>query len=410
MYESEYFKKKNKLIPIVYQSIYSFPPYDKYPTSKFFIIDTLSSFDTIYKTNIYVQYNKIAKLFLDWLIDININKNEYEDKYKKLINNGLFFIRLTTNVFDTSVISKELYYELKYLNLYIYLCNSFIYLLDPYYIDIISKKIKKEFNIKTKNYIIYDFLKRIFIIRDETFEFVDNIIENQHSVIIDEMKELVNIYKNKINSYIRIEYVPLEIYCYPKEFFDRIVFSDKSTDMKINTFAKSNDILYIYDNEESNFIEYIKYTIDIETSTKILNEIDKKKYADFVFQKTQVAEIINIKNYILFIYENKKLILDYEYYNFYTPVKVYPNKYYAFLYYGRSNQFENDPKVLLVIYNELLTKIKYPYFYFFTTSYKDFFIQLIGFILLYCNTSFDKFLDNIKIIDLYYDKENEYLI
>jgi hypothetical protein len=408
MYEGELMKKNNKLIPIVYQSIYSFAPYDKYLLSKFFVINAISSFDTIYKTNLYVLYNSIAKMFLDWLIDININKNTYEDKYKKQISSGLFFIRLNTTLFDKSVISKELYYELKYLNLYIYLCNTFIYLLDPYFINIISNKLKIDYNKQSKNYIIYDFLKKIYIIREETFELVNNIIQNQEDVMTQELLQNKKIFEKKFSSYKKILYTKEELFFLEKHDNFRVDRNYKIKEKLLVTNFNNDVVNREYEN---NFIlEYVQYTINKDESKKIYEYIESKKYADYVYKKSQITEITYTSDYIILYYENKRILIDKEYFNFFSPIKIYPNKYYAFLYYGRSNIFNNDVSLLLVIYNELLLNLSLPYFYYNTGSYEDFFIQLIGFIVLNIETSFDKFLDKIKIIDLYHEKENEYYI
>ena len=406
MYEGELYKKNNKLIPIVYQSIYSFAPYDKYLLSKFFIINTLSSFDIIYKTNLYIMYNKIAKMFLDWLIDINLNKNEYEEKYKKQISSGLFFIRLTTNLFDTSVISKELYYELKYLNLYIYLCNIFIYLLDPYHINVISNKLKIEINNKSKDYIIYDYLKKIYVVKNETFEFVSNVIQNQEIVMTQEILENKKIYEKKYRNYKNIVYLKAELSHLDSIDDFRFAFKYGPTPSIINKFSYEKNIEYEY----YEAIEYVSYKINKEESTKIYNKVKSNLYADFVYKKSQVTEIMHTNDYLIFYYENKRVLMEYEYYNFFTPIKVYPNKYYAFMYYGRPNQYNNDIDFLIVVYNELLSILGLPYFYCDTQDYDEFFIQLIGFISLNIEIPFEQYLDKKKIIDLYYDKESEYLL
>jgi hypothetical protein len=411
MYEGDLNKKNNKLIPIVYQSIYSFAPYDKYTLSKFFIIDAISSFDTIYKTDIYVSYNKIAKLFLDWLIDININKNAYEEKYKSKIASGLFFIRLTTNLFDNNYTSKELFYDLKNLNLYIYLCTSFIYLLDPYYINIISKKIKIELDRNSKNHIIYNFLKKIYVVKEETFDFVNNIINNQEDVMTLELKEIKKNFEKKFLSYKKIVYTKEELYFMENEleFSKRSLYYSKNNIIQTeNLYTLESSNSYMYENEIE--LSYLTYKIDSKNAKELYDHIVKNKYADYVFKKSQVTEINHTNLFIIFYYENKRMLIDYEYYNFYTPLKVYPNKYYAFLYYGRSNQFNKDVNFLITLYNELFLKINIPYFYFGTNDYDQFFIQLIGFIMLHINISFDKFLDKIKIIELYSSKEEEYYV
>lgn len=406
IYEGELYKKDKKLVPIVYQTIYSFAPYDKYKLSKFFIINTISSFDTIYKTDTYILYNKIAKLFLDWLIDININKNMYEQKYKKEISAGLFFISLTTNLFDMTTITKELYFETKHLNLFLYLCNSFIFLLDPYHISNISDKLKIPLTKKSINNIIYEFLKKILIIKEETLPFIENIIEHQQEFMTLELQEIKKNFLKKLNIYKKIEYQKQDVFYIENsvEFENKRVYH---SDGKISMYDKNLKLISF---EIESIIKYEQYEIDYDKAKKIYDKIMSSVYANFVYRKSQINEIKYTTEHVIFYYENKKILVPIEYYNFFTPINVYPNKYYAFVYYGRSNQYNNNIDILKIIYNELFCELKIPYFYIETDDHEQFFIKLIGYMLKYINIEFDTYLDKINIIDKYLDKEKEYFV
>jgi hypothetical protein len=135
-----------------------------------------------------------------------------------------------------------------------------------------------------------------------------------------------------------------------------LTYNLKTKQLKLDD-SNFNSIVFSYEV----MLEFEQYEIDIKKSEQIYNNILLKKYADYVFKKSQINEIINTNDYIVIYYENKKLLIDINYYNFLSPIKVYPNKYYAFLYYGRSNQYEQNINVLFfIIFKDAIPNNVFP--------------------------------------------------
>lgn len=98
-------------------NMFNHEPYKTYTSSLGFVLLQVSAIDTLIHVNMRSSGYNATKYVLDWLLMVNTNIKEYETKYKFELSKGLFFCRLSQDLFSLTYSEKERFSQIKQLNL-----------------------------------------------------------------------------------------------------------------------------------------------------------------------------------------------------------------------------------------------------------------------------------------------------
>lgn len=125
-------------------NMFNHEPYKTYSTSFGYVMLLISAIDNAVHVNARSSGYNATKYTLDWLLRLNDKLREYETNYKKEISMGVFFCRLSQDLFSLTYSEKERFGAAKQINLRILILVGVILSsnLDVLYQLVVAMKIR----------------------------------------------------------------------------------------------------------------------------------------------------------------------------------------------------------------------------------------------------------------------------
>lgn len=405
--EGDYLKNKGEMvITLVKTNIFSTYPYNQFTNASITFNYIIHLYDMIFKSYNIDNINNIAKLTIDYFIQLNNKRLEYEKKYQSIINTtNLFFIRTNSNLFNINFNIKEKFIEKKILNLYIiitiitFITSSFNDILDTFKIkniyndnieiiitNVLSLFLKRVLNVKEKN------IEIIFKTYIETFH---DELKNLYNVFIKNWKEINKIYKldlfyieysqtsfqNPIPPKIKLDLFydqlsKIEMIQLDEIKSDKIVDKNKITYLHLCDFIKNDDEFNL-----NNLNKYLEY--DFYLKDDLIKKNSFKIIENLVISKNTIYYLDDFKlkgnNIILFLLGNYDYFFNINSfcYNENELIILLLNlNSFIYLYYPNYKLNINNIQYPLLIYEVFLSELNILAYLFKTKTLKETINQL----------------------------------
>ncbi|AAC97801.1 ORF MSV119 putative RNA polymerase associated vaccinia RAP94 homolog (vaccinia H4L), similar to SW:P33067 [Melanoplus sanguinipes entomopoxvirus] len=371
--EANYIQSHGYMIITTHKdNIFQYETYGKLTNAELFLSDYLSIYDSIFNTNVMDDFNNTARLIIDYMIHINNNRLMYQEEYKHEIDtSGLFFVRLTNNIFMSEYNEKEQFREQRMINIMIViiitlvLVNNFNELIgivkrkdmfkridfkkgiNELIIEIVSEYIVKQgIDIKNLNIpvIINTYIK---ILTPELKSHYDILVLRFYNHIdILTMEEII-IYDFPMANAVKNTHSLLDLYTdkipYVLELDNILTYENN-----INYAIKDKINISINSINIKNYKEFTSSDINIELKS-LISEI---KF-EYTYKNTLVRVLKEIDNDIFYIDNSHKYFFNTNEIINESPFKIIGNEYFKLLYFSDPLPFlENiNKKHLTILYD-----------------------------------------------------------
>lgn len=303
--EANYIQSRGEIIITTSKdSIFQYETYSGLINAELFLTEIIGIYDDIFNTNRMDDFNNIARIIIDFFIDINKNRLKYQEKYKqRLSQSKLFFIRLTNNLFISFYNEKEQYAEERQINMFIIIGICLILLSNfNELINIIQLKKdigsifiqESDLKVGLDKFIISTvrtYLIKQKIIDKKTNIGIDIIVNTYLEILTDELKSFYNIILNRF--YKNIDVLKYEYVDIP----DMPLLKYKSRQTSFINLTNFNYKIFYLPLEDIKHYENpkVEYQDMVYINLQSLNSLNFEKFSKI--ENQELKSIINLFSY-----------------------------------------------------------------------------------------------------------------
>jgi len=378
MIEKSYLKKHGEIIiTITKENIFQVEKYSKFIDAPIFLSNCFVVYDNLFNSSRYVDFNNTCRLILDYFIDINTKRLEYENIYNKEIDaSELFFIRLSNTTFSLNFNDKEKYSFERLLNIFIIIGLSLI--ITSNFNELVNIIIKNNiFKIDSAQnkydlddlmvYIIKKYLIRQKIIKNNTPLSLKIIVQVYISILTPELQSYYNILITRFHNNIKSIFNNITHIIMPNiTIVDTPVLNYLSPDKLTTQYFNYENIKYYPDNIISGsnvqYIMFDKNIVPYDIFTDVNNTSDMLDIINSIegsceYKNHSIIESDIICDNTFYIYVNKLFFFDIESCLNNNNFKCYGNVFYLFF-----NMFNPIPflkTITPIHFNNIITNLNY---------------------------------------------------